>query len=128
MLISKKSLAEWTHVIMDEVHERDKDMDFLLLLSRKFLTSNSKNVKIILMSATLNQEKLSNYYVWSGFEQATCYSILGSLHHTVQVYYLNDISKGDLKRIKIEEKAALLDECVEKCCQIIFDINKVDKK
>ena len=44
MLISKKNMAEFTHVIIDEVHERDKDMDFLLILTRKFLTSNSKDV------------------------------------------------------------------------------------
>ena len=27
-------LLQFTHVIMDEVHERDKDMDFLLILTR----------------------------------------------------------------------------------------------
>ena len=64
MLIAKKSMAEWTHIIIDEVHERDKDIDFLLLLSRKFLTSNSPGCKIILMSATLNPEKLCSYYSW----------------------------------------------------------------
>ena len=59
MLISKKNMAEFTHVIIDEVHERDKDMDFLLILTRKFLTSNSKDVSfyyylVFLMSNNSN--------------------------------------------------------------------------
>ena len=32
-----------THIIIDEVHERDINIDFLLLLTRRFLTSNSPN-------------------------------------------------------------------------------------
>ena len=85
MLINKKSLAEWTHVIIDEVHERDKDIDFLLLLARKFITSNSQGVKIILMSATLNADKLMDYFSWPvypngpSYSQAAKYQIPGSL-------------------------------------------------
>ena len=29
MLIAKKELNEWTHVILDEVHEREEDMDLV---------------------------------------------------------------------------------------------------
>ena len=39
MLISQKNMTQWTHIVIDEVHERDKDMDFLLLLTRKFIVS-----------------------------------------------------------------------------------------
>ena len=39
MLISQKNMSQWTHIVIDEVHERDKDMDFLLLLTRKFIVS-----------------------------------------------------------------------------------------
>lgn len=53
-LIREKSLGNCTHIILDEVHERDQEMDFLLIVVRRFLSTNSKHVKIVLMSATIN--------------------------------------------------------------------------
>ena len=47
-LINNKDMREYTHVILDEVHERDQDSDFALLVVRKFLRSNSSGVKVIL--------------------------------------------------------------------------------
>lgn len=38
-LIRKGSLREYTHIIIDEVHERNQELDFLLLVVRKFLFS-----------------------------------------------------------------------------------------
>lgn len=48
-LINKKELLEYTHVIVDEIHERDENMDFLLVLLRKFLYMNYLNVKVNLV-------------------------------------------------------------------------------
>ena len=47
-LISKKNMNDYTHVILDEVHERDQDMDFALLVVRKLLRTNSHYVKVTL--------------------------------------------------------------------------------
>jgi len=71
MLINKKSMNDWTHIILDEVHERDQDMDFVMLLCKKLLHSNSRGVKIILMSATMNEHKFSEYfsYVFPGINK-----------------------------------------------------------
>jgi len=55
-------LNEWTHIILDEVHERDEDMDFVMLLCKKLIHSNSRGVKIILMSATMNEQKFCEYF------------------------------------------------------------------
>lgn len=52
-------MSNYTHIILDEVHERDKDMDFLLIVVRRLLATNSKNVKIILMSATIDTGRVS---------------------------------------------------------------------
>ena len=46
--------------VLDEVHERNIDSDFVLL-SLKYLLSKSK-IKIIIMSASLNAEKFSDYF------------------------------------------------------------------
>lgn len=58
-LIHKQTMNNFTHVILDEVHERDQDMDFLLIVVRRLLATNSRNVKIILMSATIDTGRVS---------------------------------------------------------------------
>ncbi|XP_054656138.1 putative ATP-dependent RNA helicase DHX57 isoform X1 [Dunckerocampus dactyliophorus] len=50
-----------THVIVDEVHERTEESDFLLLVL-KDLTLNRPDLKVILMSATLNANLFSEYF------------------------------------------------------------------
>ena len=47
-LINKKNMNDYTHVILDEVHERDQDTDFALLIVRKLLRTNSRRVKVTL--------------------------------------------------------------------------------
>lgn len=61
-LIRAKTLREYTHIIIDEVHERNQELDFLLLIVRKFLFMNSSYVKVILMSATINAEEFAWYF------------------------------------------------------------------
>lgn len=45
-LIKQKSLNEFTHIIIDEVHERNQEMDFLLVVVRKFLFQQPSFVKV----------------------------------------------------------------------------------
>ncbi|KAM0754112.1 P-loop containing nucleoside triphosphate hydrolase protein [Meredithblackwellia eburnea MCA 4105] len=73
-----------SHIFIDEVHERSVDSDFLLLELRDILKRN-KNIKVILMSATINQAQFSEY-----FGGAPCIEIPG-FTHPVQDHYLDDI-------------------------------------
>ncbi|KAM4042079.1 putative ATP-dependent RNA helicase DHX57 isoform 2-T2 [Anomaloglossus baeobatrachus] len=50
-----------THVIVDEVHERTEESDFLLLVL-KDVTIQRPDLKILLMSATVNAELFSQYF------------------------------------------------------------------
>ena len=61
-ILGKKAINDWTHVILDEVHEREEDMDFLLVLCRRFLNTNSRGTKLILMSATIEIDKFCEYF------------------------------------------------------------------
>ena len=48
-------------MILDEIHERDLQSDFLMIVL-KDLVKVRRDLKLILMSATLNAEQFSEYY------------------------------------------------------------------
>ncbi|XP_074640128.1 putative ATP-dependent RNA helicase DHX57 [Tubulanus polymorphus] len=50
-----------THIIIDEVHERSEDSDFLMMVMRDLLNIRP-DIKLILMSATLNADLFSQYF------------------------------------------------------------------
>ncbi|KAF9452647.1 P-loop containing nucleoside triphosphate hydrolase protein [Macrolepiota fuliginosa MF-IS2] len=52
---------ELTHIIIDEVHERTIESDFLLIVLKSLLEQRS-DLKVILMSATVDAEKISAYF------------------------------------------------------------------
>ncbi|KAI0651707.1 P-loop containing nucleoside triphosphate hydrolase protein [Trametes meyenii] len=52
---------EITHIIIDEVHERTIESDFLLIVLKSLLVQRP-DLKIVLMSATLDAEKISKYF------------------------------------------------------------------
>lgn len=55
------ALGGITHLIMDEVHERGLDSDFLLVLVKRLL-KGSPHLRIILMSATMDSKRLADYF------------------------------------------------------------------
>ncbi|KAM6498647.1 P-loop containing nucleoside triphosphate hydrolase protein [Amanita muscaria] len=73
-----------SHVIVDEVHERGIDSDILLLGLKQVLEKND-NVRVVLMSATINHEKFAEY-----FGGAPVLTIPG-FSHPVTDFYLEDI-------------------------------------
>ncbi|KAL8731385.1 MAG: hypothetical protein Q9166_003477 [cf. Caloplaca sp. 2 TL-2023] len=55
------ALADVSHVVIDEVHERSLDTDFLLVLLRDVLAQRS-DLKVVLMSATLDATMFEDYF------------------------------------------------------------------
>lgn len=81
------SLANVSHVFVDEVHERSLDTDFLLALLRDVLRQR-KDLRVILMSATLDADIFSSYFGGPG--------VVGKVEiqgraHPVQDYFLDDV-------------------------------------
>lgn len=92
-LVKAKNLNQYTHIILDEVHERDQDTDFAMLIVRKFLRSNSPSVKVILMSATFNIKDFCEYFgslVHGRMQPAKAVTVQGRSFN-VSEHYLNDI-------------------------------------
>lgn len=58
---SDPCLTEYSHLILDEIHERDVMSDFLITIIKQVI-EHRKDLKVILMSATLNSEQFSKYY------------------------------------------------------------------
>jgi ATP-dependent RNA helicase DHX36 len=77
-------LAAISHIFVDEVHERDLNTDFLIIILKDLL-ARRKNLKLVLMSATLNSDAFSAY-----FGGCPVVSIPGRAH-PVQEHRLEDI-------------------------------------
>ncbi|OCK75643.1 DEAD/DEAH box helicase-like protein [Lepidopterella palustris CBS 459.81] len=80
------AVADVSHVVVDEVHERSLDTDFLLVLLREILRRR-KDLKVILMSATLDADVFESYF--SGVSVGRV-EIEGRTH-PVEDFYVDDV-------------------------------------
>lgn len=78
-----RSLADVSHVVIDEVHERSLDTDFLLVLIRDVLKKR-KDLKLVLMSATLDSATFESYF--KGMASVGKVEIEGRTHPVTDVY------------------------------------------
>uniref|UniRef100_A0A8C6XBJ0 ATP-dependent RNA helicase DHX30 n=1 Tax=Naja naja TaxID=35670 RepID=A0A8C6XBJ0_NAJNA len=73
-----------SHVIVDEVHERDVNTDFLLILL-KGIQKQNRQLRLVLMSATGDNQRFSQY-----FGDCPVVKVPGFMY-PVKEYYLEDI-------------------------------------
>lgn len=66
-------LEEFTHIVIDEVHERDRYTDFLLIALRDLLPQRP-DLRLVLMSATLQTDLLINYFSGSNMDNTNSMS------------------------------------------------------
>uniref|UniRef100_UPI00358FA5D5 ATP-dependent RNA helicase TDRD9-like n=1 Tax=Myxine glutinosa TaxID=7769 RepID=UPI00358FA5D5 len=107
-IVSEKSLSTFTHIFIDEVHERDEETDFLMLLVKKLLHTNSRSVKVILMSATIASQEFSSYFampMMGVMKPAPMITIEGQAHE-VKVYFLDDIQDCWGRQVDLERDEA----------------------
>ncbi|GFO22452.1 ATP-dependent RNA helicase dhx29 [Plakobranchus ocellatus] len=93
-LIARKNMHEFTHIMLDEVHERDIESDFALLLVKKLLRTNSQHVKIIVTSATFDTQVFAQYFalpVGSRLEPAPVIQV-GTVHYQVSEFFADDLT------------------------------------
>ncbi|KAG4381777.1 hypothetical protein GLYMA_15G216133v4 [Glycine max] len=85
-LLSDRNPNGITHVFVDEIHERGMNEDFLLIVLKDLLP-RCRDLRLVLMSATLNAELFSNY-----FGGAPTFHIPG-FTYPVRAHFLEDILK-----------------------------------
>ncbi|XVF16782.1 hypothetical protein REPUB_Repub10bG0061900 [Reevesia pubescens] len=80
----REDISDMTHIIMDEIHERDCFCDFMLAIIRDILPSY-RHLRLVLMSATLDAERFSQYF-------GGCPVIrVPGFTYPVKTFYLEDV-------------------------------------
>ncbi|KAM9091278.1 ATP-dependent RNA helicase TDRD9 [Megaptera novaeangliae] len=131
-IVSAKSLMEFTHVFIDEVHERTEEMDFLLLVVRKLLRTNSRFVKVVLMSATINCKEFADYFavpVQNKMNPAYIFEVEGK-PYSVEEYYLNDLEHIHHSRLspRLLEEPVITKDIYEVAVSLIQMFDGLDMK
>ncbi|KAK8400341.1 hypothetical protein O3P69_003203 [Scylla paramamosain] len=77
-------LSQVSHLVLDEIHERDMVSDFLICIAKDLIKVRS-DLKVVLMSATLNAEQFSEYF-------GGCPMLhIPGFTYPVKEYYLEDV-------------------------------------
>ncbi|KAI9205267.1 uncharacterized protein BJ171DRAFT_441477 [Polychytrium aggregatum] len=87
-LESNPTLDGVTHIVVDEVHERSMDSDFLLILLRRLLNIRP-DMRLILMSATADSAKFQRYFESNGLIKCPGINVAGRTF-PVETFYLED--------------------------------------
>ncbi|CAL5971190.1 ATP-dependent_RNA helicase [Hexamita inflata] len=89
-------LQRYSHIIIDEVHERDISTDIFLGMIKNHYQEYAKKIelpKIIIMSATIDGEKFSNYF--TGLKVG--HFAIDGKQYKLQKYYLDDLLNIGIK-------------------------------
>lgn len=89
------NLMGYSHVILDEVHERALDIDFLFVLFKRIIPNNPL-LKLILMSATVNTDMFVKYF------NCDTINVEGKIY-PVKMHFLEDF-KNKLPPLKTKAK------------------------
>ncbi|KAF4665868.1 ATP-dependent RNA helicase A [Perkinsus olseni] len=82
-----RGLKGISHIIVDEIHERDLQTDFLLAILKSHVVGRT-GIRIILMSATADEEHFARYFSLVP-ERQTLH--IKKQQHKVTTYYLEDV-------------------------------------
>eukprot|EP00667_Euglena_gracilis_P002030 EG_transcript_2030 len=88
-LLNKHMESEFTHIILDEFHERQPEIEMLAALLRDCLQRGAR-LKLVLMSATLTMDDWESYFQDAGLRLGKYTQ--GEGQHPVHEYFLEEAS------------------------------------
>lgn len=105
LMAGDSALDKITHVIVDEVHERDRFCDFLLI-SLKDALAKYKSLRLVLMSATMETSIFAKYFNTSSIVS------IPDRSYEVDVFFLEDILRFTCYKTKemARKKAELMNK------------------
>eukprot|EP00796_Vickermania_ingenoplastis_P003598 gene3598-2539_t len=86
-ILENPSEIPYTHIVLDEFHERQPDLEVMVALLRLALFHHPGKLKVILMSATLNTENWEEYF--AGLKVATYKQ--SEPEHPIHDYFLEGV-------------------------------------
>eukprot|EP01062_Namystynia_karyoxenos_P078516 TRINITY_DN809_c0_g1_i2.p1 TRINITY_DN809_c0_g1~~TRINITY_DN809_c0_g1_i2.p1 ORF type:complete len:1791 (+),score=482.24 TRINITY_DN809_c0_g1_i2:97-5373(+) len=87
-LRSDPDLEQATHLVLDEVHDRDLSTDILMAFVRE-LIRRRRDLRVIVQSATLHARNFYDY--WSALGARVCYCEIPGQMHPVDEYHLDEL-------------------------------------
>ncbi|TFK30455.1 DEAH box polypeptide 36 [Coprinopsis marcescibilis] len=105
-------LDDITHIVVDEVHERDVDTDLLLVVLKRLMQdrmARKKPLKIVLMSATIDPTLFQNYFEETNGKPCGIIDIPGRTFPVQRRFmdsYLPEIFSGQNSWLSKEESVA----------------------
>jgi ATP-dependent RNA helicase DHX29 len=100
MLEDSRELDKVSHLVLDEVHERTLDLDLAFIAIRRLLQARL-DLKVILMSATVDTAKFSAY-----FAGAPVLTVPGRTY-PVEIRYLEDAIEHTIEQYGTSERQSL---------------------
>ena len=89
--VKDPTLSEFKVIIIDEAHERKIQIDLIMLFLKKLILSGKRpDLKIIIMSATIDGEKYKHYFLGTSFN---IINISGQPNHEIKTIFLEKETK-----------------------------------
>eukprot|EP00477_Mikrocytos_mackini_P002086 GAHX01002283.1.p1 GENE.GAHX01002283.1~~GAHX01002283.1.p1 ORF type:complete len:775 (+),score=138.15 GAHX01002283.1:86-2410(+) len=135
-LMGDKQLSNYSHIMIDEAHERTLNTDLILGMLKRLIRTR-KDIRIIISSATLDTESFSTF-----FNKPPILDIPGNLYEVTVNYqnvlsnklpdYLEEIYKKIMSLHVSKEKGDILvlmpgAEEIEALCQLCFNTVKANE-
>ena len=106
-LLKSQTECSYTHIILDEIHERSTEIDYALFITRK-LAITFPDLKIILVSATLQGSLFVEYFRKDlGHDKVADPYFVGIKRFPVKVFFIDQLDQLVSVREDEEQSAAM---------------------